>query len=131
VLVHGDPHQRNALESSVGGFRLIDPDGLLAEAECDVANLMREDPRELLRGDPDGLLRRDPGRRARRLARHTGLDAAASSDWSALDGVSTGLRCAAIDLRPSAENCRRSPIARLGDTCDRTAGAPVPPLPHS
>jgi streptomycin 6-kinase len=100
VLLHGDVHQWNALEASGGGFKLIDPDGLLAEAEYDVASLMREDPRRLLDGDPDGLLRRDPHERARRLARLTGLDAAAISDWSAVDRVSTGLRCTAIELQP-------------------------------
>jgi streptomycin 6-kinase len=30
-LVHGDVHQLNALESD-SGFKLVDPDGLLAEA---------------------------------------------------------------------------------------------------
>jgi streptomycin 6-kinase len=30
-LVHGDVHQLNALQND-GGFKLIDPDGLLAEA---------------------------------------------------------------------------------------------------
>ena len=51
VLVHGDPHQLNALQSD-GGFKLVDPDGLLAEAEYDLGVLMRGDPVELLAGDP-------------------------------------------------------------------------------
>jgi streptomycin 6-kinase len=32
VLVHGDVHQWNALRSDSGEFKLVDPDGLLAEA---------------------------------------------------------------------------------------------------
>ncbi|HTT87412.1 MAG TPA: aminoglycoside phosphotransferase family protein, partial [Acidimicrobiales bacterium] len=35
VVVHGDVHQWNALESG-DDFRLVDPDGLLAEAEYDL-----------------------------------------------------------------------------------------------
>lgn len=51
VLVHGDVHQWNALQAD-DGFKLVDPDGLLAEAEYDLGVLMREDPLELLKGDP-------------------------------------------------------------------------------
>lgn len=68
VLVHGDVHQWNAL-AATHGFRLVDPDGLLAEAEYDMGILMREDPLELLHGDPR--------ERARWLAARTGLDASA------------------------------------------------------
>jgi len=53
VLVHGDVHQLNALQ--VPGretFKLVDPDGMLAEAECDLGVMMRNDPVELLDGDP-------------------------------------------------------------------------------
>jgi streptomycin 6-kinase len=101
VLVHGDVHQWNALESD-DGFRLIDPDGLLAEAEYDIGILMREDPRELLDGDPAGLTRADPRERARKLACLTGLDADAIWEWGVLERVSTGLHCTAIDLQPVA-----------------------------
>jgi streptomycin 6-kinase len=52
VLVHGDVHQWNALQAGGGGFKLVDPDGLLAEAEYDLGIVMREDPLELLQGDP-------------------------------------------------------------------------------
>lgn len=41
VLVHGDVHQWNALEAGKG-FKLVDPDGLLAEAEYDMGILMRK-----------------------------------------------------------------------------------------
>jgi streptomycin 6-kinase len=91
VLVHGDVHQWNALEAD-GGFTLVDPDGLLAEAEYDLGILMREDPVELLAGDP--------GERARWLALRTGLDAAAIWEWGVVERVSTGLLCTRIDLQP-------------------------------
>ncbi len=82
VLVHGDVHQWNALEVK-DGFKLVDPDGLLAEPEYDLGVLMREDPVELLLGDP-----RD---RAHWLAARTGLDAGAIWEWGVVERVSTGL----------------------------------------
>ena len=91
VLVHGDVHQWNALEAS-SGFKLVDPDGLLAEAEYDLGIIMREDPVELLDGDPH--------ERARWLAQRTGLDAAAIWEWGVIERVSTGLLCTKIGLEP-------------------------------
>lgn len=91
VLVHGDVHQWNALEAS-SGFKLVDPDGLLAEAEYDLGIIMREDPLELLDGDPH--------ERARWLAQRTGLDAAATWEWGVIERVSTGLLCTKIGLEP-------------------------------
>jgi streptomycin 6-kinase len=75
-----------------GTFKLVDPDGLLAEAEYDMGILMREDPVELLAGDA--------GERARWLARRTGLDATAIWEWGAVERVSTGLLCTRIGLQP-------------------------------
>jgi streptomycin 6-kinase len=97
VLVHGDVHEWNVLEAPAGdegrrGFRLIDPDGLVAEAECDLGVLMREDPAELRDGDPRA--------RARWLARRCGLDATAIWEWGAVERVSTGLLCTLIGLQP-------------------------------
>jgi streptomycin 6-kinase len=91
VLVHGDVHQWNALQSS-DGFKLVDPDGLLAEAEYDLGILMREDPVELLVGDPH--------ERARWLARRCRLDATAIWEWGVVERVSTGLLCTQVDLQP-------------------------------
>jgi streptomycin 6-kinase len=90
--VRGLGHQRNALEAGGGAFKLVDPDGLLAEAEYDMGILMREDPVELLAGDA--------GERARWLARRTGLDATAIWEWGAVERVSTGLLCTRIGLQP-------------------------------
>jgi streptomycin 6-kinase len=91
MLVHGDIHQWNALQAPAG-FKLVDPDGLLAEPEYDLGILMREDPLELMRGEPRA--------RARWLARRTGLDATAIWEWGVVERVSTGLVCAKIGLQP-------------------------------
>lgn len=93
VLVHGDVHQWNALEAA-DGFKLVDPDGLLAAAEYDMGILMREDPTDLLRGDPH--------ERSRRLAARTGLDEVAIWEWGVVERVSTGLLGTKVDLQPTA-----------------------------
>ncbi|MGO8874811.1 MAG: aminoglycoside phosphotransferase family protein [Acidimicrobiales bacterium] len=90
VLVHGDVHQWNALEAG-DGFKLVDPDGLLAEAEYDLGVLMREDPLEL---EGDGW------ERARWLAARMGLDATAIWEWGVVERVSTGLLCTKVGLQP-------------------------------
>ena len=91
VLVHGDVHQWNVLQSS-RGFKLIDPDGLLAEAEYDLGVIMREDPNEMLDGDPT--------ERCAWLARRTNLDETAIWQWGVIERVSTGLLCTRIGLQP-------------------------------
>jgi streptomycin 6-kinase len=94
VLVHGDVHQWNALEAADApdGFKLVDPDGLLAEPEYDLGIIMREDPVELREGDPH--------ERARRLAALTGLDAIAIWEWGVVERVSTGLLATRVGLQP-------------------------------
>jgi streptomycin 6-kinase len=92
VLVHGDVHQWNVLSAGSGDFKLVDPDGLLAEPEYDLGIIMREDPLELTQGDPD--------ERARWLAARSGLDATAIREWGIVERVSTGLLCLEIDLQP-------------------------------
>ncbi len=93
VLVHGDVHQWNALEAH-DGFKLVDPDGLLAEPEYDLGIVMREDPLDLLEGDAH--------ERARWLAACTGLDATAIWEWGAVERVSTGLLGTKVGLQPVA-----------------------------
>src|SRR4029079_19431735 len=90
VLVHGDVHQWNALESASGVFKLVDPDGLWCEPEYDLGVIMREDPSEL----------GDPMERAESLASRTGLDAVAIHEWGVVERVSTGLLCERIGLQP-------------------------------
>ena len=93
VLVHGDVHEWNALRAD-DGFRLVDPDGLLAEAAYDMGIIMREDPVALLEGDPWD--------RARWLAARTGLDATAIWEWGVVERLSTGLLGTRIGLQPVA-----------------------------
>jgi streptomycin 6-kinase len=88
VLVHGDVHQWNALEGA-DEFKLVDPDGLLAEPEYDLGIIMREDPLE-------GDLRE----RCRWLASRTGLDPTAIWEWGVAERVSTGLLCVRVGLEP-------------------------------
>jgi streptomycin 6-kinase len=109
VLVHGDVHQWNALravhhgavhhgrvpragDDPRTGFKLVDPDGLLAEAEYDLGVLMREDPVELIAGDPWD--------RAHRLAAGTGRDVSAIWEWGVAERVSTGLLLTSIGVQP-------------------------------
>ena len=88
VLVHGDVHEWNALQGP-DGFKLVDPDGLLAEPEYDLGVIMREDP---LDGDLPA--------RADWLAWRSGLDRDAIWEWGVVERVSTGLLCTRIDLQP-------------------------------
>ena len=107
VLVHGDVHQLNALQSG-DGFKLVDPDGLLAEAEYDLGVLMRGDPVELLADGP-----RD---RARWLAAITGLDPVAIWEWGVVERLSTGLLCTRIDMQPLGRETLRAAEAVAGVT---------------
>lgn len=105
VLVHGDVHQLNALQSG-SGFKLVDPDGLLAEAEYDLGVLMRGDPVELLAGDPVD--------RAFWLAGRTGKDPIATWEWGVVERLSTGLLCTRIQLQPLGRNTLRAVEAVAG-----------------
>ncbi len=94
VLVHGDVHEWNALRTTGGSFKLVDPDGLLADAEYDLGIMMREDPVELMSGDPMD--------RAHWLAARCGLDATAIWEWGVVERVSTGLLGLQIGMQPVA-----------------------------
>ncbi|MEM9562676.1 MAG: aminoglycoside phosphotransferase family protein [Actinomycetota bacterium] len=98
VLVHGDVHQWNTLraDGAPSGWKLIDPDGLVAEPEYDLGILLREDPEESM-GDIEAG---DPRLRARQLAATTGTDADAVWDWGLIERVSTGLLATRIELQP-------------------------------
>ncbi|HUY24894.1 MAG TPA: aminoglycoside phosphotransferase family protein, partial [Candidatus Saccharimonadales bacterium] len=99
VLVHGDVHQLNALESGEG-FKLVDPEGLVAEPECDLGTLMRGDPVELLGGDPR--------ERAQRLAELTGLNPVAIWEWGVVQRLASGLHCTRIDFQPLGRDTLRA-----------------------
>lgn len=109
VLVHGDVHQWNALRVSDEDrdeFKLIDPDGLVAEAEYDLGVILREDPVELLAtGDPFAT--------ARWMADRYTLDATAIWEWGVAERVSTGLMATRLDLQPVGQ--------QLLDAADRVS----------
>jgi streptomycin 6-kinase len=92
-------HEWNAL-STVDGFKLVDPDGLLAEPEYDLGIIMREDPLE--------LMERDPWARAELLAARSGLDAVAIWEWGVVERVSTGLLGTKLGLQPVATQMLRA-----------------------
>jgi streptomycin 6-kinase len=91
VLVHGDVQQWNALRAA-DGFKLVDPDGLLAEPEYDLGVILRE--------DPDEPLATDPMVTARWMAKRHRRDATAIFEWGVVERVSTGLVATQIDLQP-------------------------------
>ena len=109
VLVHGDAHQLNALQCG-DGFKLIDPVGLLAEAEYDMGVLMRGDPVELLVGDPL--------HRARWLGARMDLDPVAIWEWGIVERLSSGLLCTRIELQPLGRHTLRAAEAVAGLTID-------------
>lgn len=99
VLVHGDIHPWNALRAG-DGFKLIDPDGLLAEREYDLGVIIRET-------GTDG--RTDSGRgEAARLATRTGLDETAIWEWCVAERLATGLVCTKMGLEPFAGQMLRA-----------------------
>ncbi len=111
VLLHGDVHQWNALRDPAGeGFRLVDPDGLIAEPEYDLGVLMREDPAELTAGDPHA--------RADWLAARTGTDPRAIWEWGVLERVATGLVLTAVGVQPVAAQ-----MLAAADRISRRAGS--------
>ncbi|WP_369069744.1 aminoglycoside phosphotransferase family protein [Kineococcus terrestris] len=116
VLVHGDVHQLNALRAGAG-FKLVDPDGLLAEPECDLGTVLRGDPVDLLRGDPH--------ERARRLAARTGTDPAAVWEWGVVERVASGLHCTRIGVQPLGRETLTAADAVA--VLDATTGGPGPP----
>lgn len=91
VLVHGDVHQWNTLRAG-DDWKLVDPDGVLAEPGFDLGVIMREDPVELMTGDPRA--------RSRRLAALTGSDETAIWEWGLLHRVQNGLL--SLDIGPAA-----------------------------
>ncbi len=86
VLVHGDAHGLNTLQSH-DGFKLVDPEGLVSEPAHDLGIPMREFNDELLAGDALGL----GLERAHFLGRITGQDPSAIWQWGFVERVSTGL----------------------------------------
>ena len=99
VLVHGDAHQWNTLQAGTAGYKLVDPDGLCADREYDLAISIRE-----VIGTPE------QGRLwCHLLAGLTGTDATAIWEWGFVERVSTGLLCTKHEIQP--EGARMLAIA--------------------
>jgi streptomycin 6-kinase len=107
VLVHGDVHQLNALESD-NRFKLVDPHGLLAEPEYDLGVLMRGDPVELLAGDPCD--------RVSWLVATTGPDPVAIWEWGVVERLSSGLTSTQVHMQPLGRDTLRAAEAAAGQT---------------
>ena len=87
VLVHGDAHGWNTLRVDGGGFKFVDPEGLLSERAHDLGVPMREYNLPLLAGDTPGLVRQ----RAELLSSLCEVDPEAVWQWGFIERVSTGL----------------------------------------
>jgi streptomycin 6-kinase len=88
VLLHGDAHDHNALQTLDGaGFKFVDPDPLVGERAYDIAISMRSWTNELLAGDPVRL----GLDRCAQLADLTGESPGAIWQWGFVERVSSGL----------------------------------------
>lgn len=92
VLCHGDLHELNALRTEDGTFKLIDPEGVIAEPEYDLGVLMRNAPGE-----------DDLHERADWLAATTGCDRRAIWEWGTAERVLSGLWCKVVDHQPHGD----------------------------
>jgi streptomycin 6-kinase len=92
VLCHGDLHELNALQAQDGTFRLVDPEGVVAEPEYDLGVIMRNAPGE-----------DDLRERAAWLAEATGCDSTAIWEWGTAERVLSGLRCRVVDHQPHGD----------------------------
>jgi streptomycin 6-kinase len=92
VLCHGDLHELNALRGEDGTFKLIDPEGVVAEPEYDVGVLLRNAPGE-----------DDLHERADWLAAATGGDRTAIWEWGTAERVLSGLWCRIVDHQPHGD----------------------------
>ena len=119
VLVHGDVHALNALQTATG-FRLIDPIGLVSEPAHDLGVIQA-------RGVPGRLGELAAGEASAMLAagcaqagRITGVDPDAIRQWACMEIVSTGLHLLRLGDHREAETYLT--------VADKLAPAPSPTL---
>ena len=91
VLCHGDLHELNALQADDGTFKLIDPEGVVAEPEYDLGVIMRNAPGE-----------DDLHERADWLAAATGCDRTAIWEWGTAERVLSGCGAGSSTTSPTA-----------------------------
>lgn len=108
VLIHGDAHNNNTLQSLTAQdhYKLIDPDGLFYEPAYDLGVLMREWPEEY----GEYPMKRGLERCAY-LSRLTGVDARGIWEWGYLQTVSTSLVLLQIGQTDLAEQMLRTALA--------------------
>ncbi len=105
VLIHGDAHQYNILETHEGSgtYTLIDPEGLISEPAHDLAIPLRLGGDELLAGDCVDLL----GGWCDTLADATDVDRTAIWEWAFIERVSTGFNFASFGMHGEASKTLR------------------------
>ncbi len=87
VIVHGDAHGFNILETKDGTFKLIDPEGIIADKGLDLICIMRDWNKELLNGNTFELLRA----RCLNLSKLTNSDETSIWQWGYLSRLVIGL----------------------------------------
>jgi len=105
VLIHGDAHPDNILETSSGSgtYALIDPAGLIGEPAHDLAVPFRERGDELLAGDCTSILRTW----CEILADATGVDPEAIWQWNFIERVSVGFIFVSFGMHDDARKMLR------------------------
>jgi streptomycin 6-kinase len=105
VLIHGDAHTDNILETSPGSrtYALIDPAGLIGEPAHDLAIPLRERTDVLLAGDCVKLLRTW----CETLAGATEVDPVAIWEWAYIERVATAFVFVSLGLQDDARNMLR------------------------
>jgi streptomycin 6-kinase len=100
VLAHGDAHQWNTLAATddCTAFKLVDPDGMAAERELDLAVSMREWVDPVAEGDEIAA----GARRCAILAALGGGDPLAIWDWGLLHCLESGLGWVRLGLPDKA-----------------------------
>ena len=105
LLIHGDAHPDNILETSPGSgtYALIDPAGLISEPAHDLAIPLRERSDDLVAGDCVELLRTW----CEALADATGVDHVAIWQWAFIERVSTAFVFLSFGLDDDARKMLR------------------------
>jgi streptomycin 6-kinase len=104
VVVHGDPHQWNALqaltprEGAEAGFVFVDPVGFLADPAYDLGVVLRDWCTQLLATAGAEAATALARRYCALLSAHTGVEATAIWEWGYLERVSSGLYCLELGI---------------------------------
>lgn len=87
VLVHGDAHGLNILETENGDYKFVDPEGVISDKGYDLICLMRDWNDQLLLGDPMELLLK----RCAWLSDLTGVDPLEIWQWGFIGRLMMGV----------------------------------------